>query len=252
MSEIKVDALSTVSGSGNLTVDTDTLVIDTTNEKIGINQASPTYQLTVKAANQSTVEIESASTTGESRLYMTDPDSTGVGEIGYYHNGDTMRFNTGGAERMRLSSAGLHIGGTGAANALDDYEEGNWTPVLDFGGGSTGITYGTQSARYTKIGRMVYFSFRIYLTSKGSSTGHAHVSGFPFTVANMPTGGVFQLIPARGWLSNNDEPIYLYVADGGTRLALYYNDWDASANSAATHGSFANNTELELTAFYFT
>ena len=31
MSEIKVDALSTVSGSGNLTVDTDTLVIDTTN-----------------------------------------------------------------------------------------------------------------------------------------------------------------------------------------------------------------------------
>ena len=99
---------------------------------------------------------------------------------------------------------------------------------------------------------MVYFSFRIYLTSKGSSTGHAHISGFPFTVANMPTGGVFQLVPARGWFGTNDEPMYIYFNDGGTRLAMYYNDWDATANSAAANGQFANNTEIELTAFYFT
>ena len=149
-------------------------------------------------------------------------------------------------------SGGVLLGGTGATNKLDDYEEGNWTPVLDFGGGSTGITYGTQAGRYTKIGRVVYFSFRIYLTSKGSSTGHAHISGFPFTVANMPTGGVFQLVPARGWFGTNDEPMYIYFNDGGTRLAMYYNDWDATANSAAANGQFANNTEIELTAFYFT
>ena len=129
-SKIKVDTIENVAGSGNvslgsghnlvvpgnitgqgtttltgdLAVDTDKLFVDASTDKVGINQASPTYQLSVLGATQSTVEIESASTTGESRLYMTDPDSTGVGEIGYYHNGDTMRFNTGGSERMRIGS----------------------------------------------------------------------------------------------------------------------------------------------------
>ena len=143
-------------------------------------------------------------------------------------------------------------GTTMSNELLDDYEEGTWSPTLDFGGGTTGITYGTRSAKYTKIGNVVYFSMRIYLTSKGSSTGHAHVSGFPFTVGGMPTGGVFQLVPARGWFGINDEPMYVYFANGGTRMAMYYNDWDATSNSAAADGQFANNSEMELTAFYFT
>ena len=39
---------------------------------------------------------------------------------------------------------------TAAANTLDDYEEGTWTPVLSFGGGSTGITYNTQARELHK------------------------------------------------------------------------------------------------------
>jgi hypothetical protein len=38
------------------------------------------------------------------------------------------------------------------ANTLDDYEEGDWTPVLTFGGGTTGITYTVQ------LGRNGFFS----------------------------------------------------------------------------------------------
>ena len=139
--------------AGNLAVDTDTLFVDASADKVGINQASPTYQLSVLGATQSTVEIESASTTGESRLYMTDPDAAGVGEIGYYHNGDTMRFNTAGTERFRVSASGIHIGGTGAANALDDYEEGEFSFTLtdNHGGSDT-----TNKMRYVKVGAMVF------------------------------------------------------------------------------------------------
>lgn len=66
------------------------------------------------------------------------------------------------------------------ANTLDDYEEGTWTPTLQFGGASTGITYSTQTGTYIKIGRSVTLQARITLTSKGSATGNATIVGAPF------------------------------------------------------------------------
>lgn len=69
-----------------------------------------------------------------------------------------------------------------SANTLDDYEEGTWTPALTFGGGSTGLTYTTQSGRYTKIGRMAEIEMLVAVNSNGTSTGNAVFSGLPFTV----------------------------------------------------------------------
>lgn len=69
------------------------------------------------------------------------------------------------------------------ANTLDDYEEGTWTPGISFGGGTTGITYTTQSGRYTKIGRLVIVEGSVQLSAKGSSTGNAVITGLPFTTA---------------------------------------------------------------------
>ena len=193
-SKIKVDTIENVAGSGNvslgsghnlvvpgdLTVDTNTLFVDASADKVGINQTSPTYQLTVLGATQSTVEIESASTTGESRLYMTDPDATGVGEIGYYHNGDTMRFSTGGAERMRLSSTGLHIGGTAAANAIGNYEEGTWTPAFSSQIGT--ISMNSVGGRYQRVGNFVTANFWLNWSSiSGNGSYGVQLTGLPFT-----------------------------------------------------------------------
>ena len=64
-----------------------------------------------------------------------------------------MTFFSGGAtERMRfLSGGGLTFNGdTATANALDDYEEGTWTP------GITGMTFSDTGGAYTKIGRKVF------------------------------------------------------------------------------------------------
>ena len=63
----------------------------------------------------------------------------------------TIAFHTNGTERMRvLAGGGLTFNGdTAAANALDDYEEGAWTP------GVSGITYSTADGHYIKIGNKV-------------------------------------------------------------------------------------------------
>ena len=62
--------------------------------------------------------------------------------------------------------AGMRFGGTASDNALDDYEEGTWTPDLNFGGANTGITYTLRKGRYVKVGRTVTAAFHIELSAK--------------------------------------------------------------------------------------
>jgi hypothetical protein len=90
-------------------------------------------------------------------------------------------------------SGGVHLGGTGSANKLDDYEEGTWTPIIDRETSSPSITYGTQTGRYTKIGRIVHASFLIQISSLASNgSGRVRIGGLPFnSVATEAPGATF-------------------------------------------------------------
>lgn len=65
-----------------------------------------------------------------------------------------------------------------------EYETGTWTPTLQFGGSSTGITYADRFGRYTKIGNMVTCEIDIVLSNKGSATGDAQIAGLPYPSAS--------------------------------------------------------------------
>jgi hypothetical protein len=84
------------------------------------------------------------------------------------------------------------------ANVLDDYEEGNFTPTVAFGGAAVGVTYSAQTGRYVKIGRAVLFQLRIALTSKGTSVGSMTIEGLPFT-ADANTYAVAMRPNSGGW-----------------------------------------------------
>jgi len=84
-------------------------------------------------------------------------------------------------------SGGVYLGGTGAANKLDDYEEGTWTITVKDGTGNTySSTYQNRAGRYTKVGRIVTVTFELYvgvvdLTSNGLTGNQAIViAGLPF------------------------------------------------------------------------
>ena len=62
---------------------------------------------------------------------------------------------------------------------LDDYEEGTWTPVATSQGGS--LTAYTSSGTYTKVGRLVYLSGNVLITTTGTATGVMFLAGYPFT-----------------------------------------------------------------------
>ena len=90
-------------------------------------------------------------------------------------------------------SGGAYLGGTGAANKLDDYEEGTWTPVLTRVSAPS-ITYTVEEANYTKIGRMVTVQMGLLITGITSQGGSVtYVDGLPFNsggVAYSSTGSV--------------------------------------------------------------
>ena len=77
-------------------------------------------------------------------------------------------------------SGGVFLGGTGAANKLEDYEEGTWTPVD--GSGQVTLT-GSLTGVYTKVGRQVTV-IASFAYPSNSQTNYAIVGGLPFTVSN--------------------------------------------------------------------
>ena len=67
--------------------------------------------------------------------------------------------------------------------ALSNYTEGTWTPSL---GGNT--TYSQQAGRYTRIGRFVFASYRIDITTLGTGSAST-ISGLPFATGDDLSGG---------------------------------------------------------------
>jgi len=85
-------------------------------------------------------------------------------------------------------SGGVYLGGTGASNHLDDYEEGTWSPIItDLSG--NGATMTVSNGKYVKVGSLVTAHFSCTISSKGSMTGnYAMIRTLPFTHAGSNAG----------------------------------------------------------------
>ena len=94
-----------------------------------------------------------------------------------------VRGSDGTNERMRiLPTGGITFNGdTATANALDDYEEGTFDPII-FGSTTAGTpTYSHTSGNYTKIGDLVHFNLNLVVTDwTGSPAGEVRVGDFAF------------------------------------------------------------------------
>jgi hypothetical protein len=84
-------------------------------------------------------------------------------------------------------SGGVYLGGTGAANQLDDYEEGTWTgAVADAASGGNESSTGVNGT-YVKIGKIVYVQFNASnIDTTGMTAGNdVYITGLPFTSASV-------------------------------------------------------------------
>jgi len=125
------------------------------------------------------------------------------------------------------------------ANTLDDYEEGTFTPVFSFAGGTTGMATNC-SGTYVKIGKVVTASIFLILTTKGSSTGQARFASLPFTtVANQYGAGcvvnnfynmtLTGQIAVNAWNTAGTSVLDCWALNDGTMSALTDTAFSASS-----------------------
>ena len=166
----------------NLAVNTSTLVVDSISNRVGIGTTSPLTLLhaTLPAGvNGDIASLGRAANSYQFKLGMTSGSMFYVADnsssilLGFPYSGG-ITFN----------------GDTAAANALDDYEQGVWSPVISdaTSGGNTG-TATVAYATYTKIGDVVHLKARLLnINTTGMGTGNLYIQGLPFAASGDNDG----------------------------------------------------------------
>ena len=116
-------------------------------------------------------------------------------------------------------AGGIHLGGTGSANKLDDYEEGNWTASLV--GGTQ--TLSTHQTKFVKVGRLVTLFVYVTVTNVTDSTG-IYITGIPFPPSNYNGAAIVQ---CSG--NSSGRPIVARAENGGSVLYFSYGDGNQQA-----------------------
>ena len=137
------------------------------------------------------------------RHTASDTDVIDIANDGTCTLSDGSKLNncaTDGTTNLTIADGNLVIGTSGhgidfsassnesgsTTELLDDYERGTFNPTWVFSPtDATSVTYNENVGTYVKVGRLVYFTLHLWLSSKGtlpSGAGYAQIQGMPFAV----------------------------------------------------------------------
>jgi hypothetical protein len=139
-----------------------------------------------------------------------------------------------GGATPSTSGAGITFPATQSAssnaNTLDDYEEGDWTPVIAdaASGGNTG-TFTNAGSTYTKIGRQVFIqAYMNAINTSGMTAGNTFfIRNLPFTSTMNAQGNFYSYRLGRNASTVSSS---LSLGSGATSMQIAF----FSTNSATT------------------
>ena len=207
------DAMSLVTNNNTrLTIDSSGNVGIGTNPDYRLSiQGSQTagYALNLKSGNGNDairfyLDGDTGTSNQGSAIFLGDPSSgtfatsvsidSRLNNNSYFNNGGNVGIGTTSPDveldvdgEIRASDGILFGTDTAAANALDDYEEGNTTATF------TATTSGTITANtaldrieYTKIGDICHVQGTVYIDSVASPVGNVQINCLPFLSKSIP------------------------------------------------------------------
>ena len=144
-------------------------------------------------------------------------------------------------------NGGVFLGGTAAANELDDYEEGTFTPTLNTStGASLPLNSGIDVMSYTKIGRVVHIQGLIRLASLTNPSGaFFQIIGLPFTTAS--SSSITQYGGRGGGAIYYDD-----VGTGKSVLPFTFSEGQTRFNVYKDASTLAVNDDFQIALTYFT
>ena len=215
-------------GNGNILLNTRALSTDSYSTKLFINGSTGNLGLGTSSPD-ALLTVNGIASFGNGAV--TTPSIAAFGDLNtgfWFPAADTIAASTGGSERLRVTSTGqLRLAGAGitfngdtaAANELDDYEEGTFTPTI-VGTGTAGTgTYSVQVGRYTKIGQRVYFQINL-IWSAHTGTTDMIVGALPFTSANVANAISAVSVRHSNLASPASSVVQGFVASNATTITL--------------------------------
>ena len=144
------------------------------------------------------------------------------------------------------ASSGVYLGGTAAANLLDDYEEGTWANSLTASTANSNPTY-SQASKYTKVGSLVTLHTQVAFITSGTGTYYFPTTALPFVRdGSYITGTVSVLNGGVAW--------YTGVARAdGSKIIFYVNNHQTFSSTVPFAVASGSNTDrLNVTITYRT
>jgi hypothetical protein len=156
-------------------------------------------EIVIEGSGQSGMTILSGASSNGAISFGDSGDSAD-GYINYDHANRKLDFGSATTTQWSIDSGGdllpaaadhgiyLGVNSATAANLLDDFEFGTWTPTIGNAAGNETMTLnstysGTDKAFYTKVGRMVHIHGYIVVTGNGTHTNSStYLGGLPFAV----------------------------------------------------------------------
>ena len=234
-----------------------TLKVDAANNRVGVGNASPSDVLHIRRTDGTTVgNVLNIDNSAGSSTHgaVTNGIRVVSDNNGYWANlrvqGHSTLFDPqGSGTKVRIDGDGLKFGtDTAAANALDDYEEGTWTPT--FAAGISSPVYSIQTGRYTKVGRAVYVESDIRVTGGSVTSAHVYMGGLPFTVSSAAPYSKLDIIYQGGFHNISYPSVWLCIA--GTTTAAFYRNTDGGAILGNQITSSFTNATIRIGGWYIT
>jgi len=230
---------------------------------VGIGTTNPSGTLDVVGSNPVTAEFK---TTNGSGGYIAFQMGGSGANIGYLGDSQQLVSTGGAAERLALrgdhgielvagvnrkvliDSDGMKFGtDTAADNALDDYEEGTWSPSV------SNATFSSIAAYYLKIGRMCTVWFRISGGGSYNGSNTVGVSNLPFTASSSGTHMVgsseyYKIDFARDYTSHCTP----YINNGTSTIYWLRNASSGGSGNYLTANLFYSGAAITTTLTYQT
>ena len=171
---------------------------------------------------------------GEQTSLTTITGASGSGNIDITSSGATMaRFNG-----LTPTNSFIRLGGSGAANTLDDYEEGSFNPTFTAGSGSGTLSvdfYNLQSGNYVKVGKKVTCIIGVATNqSTVSGTAALQISGLPFTIESTDMNLLGGNLSNGSQIANVANVTAVDRGDNNTSIVFRYNNGAPSNDSFIT------------------
>ena len=217
--------------------DADTVTIETGgSERFRVSDAgniglgrSPNYKLDAYISGSGSPAIASSNDSIVTVLQSVGSSQGNVGTI----TSHPLVLLAGNSERLRvLSGGGLTFNGdTATANALDDYEEGDWTPTYIGSTTNPSVTYDIQVGKYVKVGGLVHAAFVLRSDAASGGSGSLFVSGLPFAGA-VATNAFYSGSVGYSGFFTTLNPQALHIGSNGTTIVLICRSDSTDANSS--------------------